>query len=444
LAALVAAAVWLAEHPGQLRVDFLGYRIDSSAAFLIVAALGLAVASALGYRLWRAVRGAPGDFAVWRQERRRRQGYRALTQGMVAVAAGDAAEARRQAGKADVLLGEPPLTMLLSAQAAQLEGDEEAAKRYFTAMLDNPETAFLGMRGLLNQANKAGDRARALELAERAQELRPDTPWVLAALFDLQARADQWERALATLKRMARSRQITESAQRRRQAVIRLAQALAAEEAGKADAALEAARDAIDLAPDLVPALALATRLLAKRGKLRRATRTVERAWPVAAHPDLAAAYAAIPGDEPALDRFKALQRLAQLNPDHVESHLALAGAALDAQLWGAARNHLERARRVEPSARVFRLMARLEEAEHGDTAAARRLLEEAAVAPPAPQWVCQECGAVSTAWTALCGHCHAFDGLRWQAPVRLGLVGPAAPNDMARLANPTIGGPGG
>ena len=34
--------------------------------------------------------------------------------------------------------------MLLSAQAAQLRGDEGAAARYFNNMLDRPETAFLG------------------------------------------------------------------------------------------------------------------------------------------------------------------------------------------------------------------------------------------------------------------------------------------------------------
>lgn len=420
LAILVAATVWLADHPGAVNVDFLNYRIESSAAVLIVVIAVVAVLSAAIYRFWRAIRGVPGDFAVWRAERKRRKGYRALTQGMVAVAAGDAGEARRQAVKADVLLGDPPLTMLLSAQAAQLEGDDAAAERYFTAMLDNPETAFLGVRGLLNQANKAGDPARALTYAQRAHALRPDTPWVLTALFDLQTRAGHWTDALATLKRMARQSQVTDSAARRQRAVILLAQALAAESEGASDRALDLATDARDLAPDLVPAAALAARHYAKGGKTRRATRTIERIWPLAPHPELAAAYSTIWADEPALDRFKAFQRLAQLKPDHGESHIALAEAALDAQLWGAARNHLDQARLAAPSGRVFRLLARLEEAEHGDVAASRRWLEEAAIAPPALGWVCGSCGAAATAWTALCGHCGAFDRLAWQMPVRV------------------------
>ena len=44
--------------------------------------------------------------------------------------------------------------MLLSAQAAQLTGDDAAARRYFSGMLEQPETAFLALRGLLLQAQR--------------------------------------------------------------------------------------------------------------------------------------------------------------------------------------------------------------------------------------------------------------------------------------------------
>src|SRR5262249_1991532 len=74
---------------------------------------------------------------------------------------GGCGEAKRQAKIANNLLNDPPLTLLLAAQTAQLGGDEDAARRYFTAMLEKPETAFLGLRGLLMQAMKAGDRAEA-------------------------------------------------------------------------------------------------------------------------------------------------------------------------------------------------------------------------------------------------------------------------------------------
>ena len=80
------------------------------------------------------------------------RGYKALTQGMVAVAAGDAQEARRQARKAENFLADPPLTMLLSAQAAQLSGDDKAAGKFFKKMSERKDTKYLGIHGMLNQA----------------------------------------------------------------------------------------------------------------------------------------------------------------------------------------------------------------------------------------------------------------------------------------------------
>src|SRR3546814_20202917 len=72
--------------------------------------------------------------------------------------------------------------------------------RYFTEMLERPETAFLGLRGLLVQAQSEGDIPRAIELAERANRQRPGTRWVLETLFDLQTRFGRWSDAERTLE----------------------------------------------------------------------------------------------------------------------------------------------------------------------------------------------------------------------------------------------------
>ena len=79
---------------------------------------------------------------------RPRAGYQGFTCGTVAVAAGDPQEARRFARRAEALLAEPPLTLLLSAQAAQIGGDELAAKKVFYGNAA-AKTEFLGLRGLL-------------------------------------------------------------------------------------------------------------------------------------------------------------------------------------------------------------------------------------------------------------------------------------------------------
>ena len=158
LAIIVAAAIWLAEQPGEVRIDWLGWRIETSAAVLLLIVLALAWVLAVLRGVWKWLRRAPGRFVEARRERRREEGYEALGRGLAAVAAGDAQEARRFARKASTLLDEPPLTRLLTAQAAQLGGDEKEAARQFQAMRDDPATEFVGLRGLLAKALRDNDR----------------------------------------------------------------------------------------------------------------------------------------------------------------------------------------------------------------------------------------------------------------------------------------------
>src|SRR6185437_13928291 len=126
VAALIAGAVFIADRPGAVSLTWQGWRVDTSVAVLVLGVVIVAMLSALLFHLLRKIIGGPRAFLRARRESRRRRGYRALTQGKVAVAAGDAAEAKRYAKQADGLLAEPPLTLLLSAQAAQLNGDEKA------------------------------------------------------------------------------------------------------------------------------------------------------------------------------------------------------------------------------------------------------------------------------------------------------------------------------
>ena len=132
LAIVLTIVIWIANRPGLVSVDWIGYRLETTVGVLFLAAVALAISAAFLYRLWRSLVNAPALFGQARQDNRKKRGYKALTHGMVAVAAGEAQTALAMARKAENLLSdEPPLTMLLSAQAAQLQGNEEAADKLF-------------------------------------------------------------------------------------------------------------------------------------------------------------------------------------------------------------------------------------------------------------------------------------------------------------------------
>ncbi len=428
IALVVFAAIWLYQRPGTVTIDWLGWRIDDApVGILILVTLVFAGIMAMLYRFWLFLYRSPRGLGRWRDEGRRQKGFRALGQGMAAVAAGDAGEASRFARKAEGLLQEPPLTMLLSAQAAQLNGDEGAAKRYFTAMLDNDETRFLGLRGLVMQALRDGDDQAALTYTRKAQQLRPKTPWVVTTLAEVSARTGDLAVADEALQSAAKLKALPAAEATGKRATLQLQQALQAEAEGRMEAAHKLARSAHKLAPELLAAALTLGRLAGAAGNTREAQKTLERAWALTPHPGLAEAYLAAKADAGPLDQIKRLGRLVSANANHPESHMALAEASLTANLWGEARRHLEAAAGTAPSARVCRLMARLEEAEHGDAEAARQWLERAATAPADPAWVCESCGALADAWAARCGVCDALDSLNWRQPPRAQTALPVA-----------------
>lgn len=371
----VAGTVWLADRPGDVTIRWQGWRIDTTVPVLLAAVAALYAALHLIGRVLGLVLGAPGRLLSLRRRRRERQGYEALTGGLAAAASGDVKRAGRLARKADKLLNNPAVTGLLSAQAAQLSGDEAAQAERFRAMTARRDTAFLGHKGLAELALKAGDRETARAEADTAFGLNPGAEGLAELLFDLHMEAGAWAEADQVLRVAHRRGALSEPEYNRRRALALLGRAEAARAADEAGQALDWALEARDRDPGCVPAVTLAVDLLTARGKARKAASLVKSAYKAAPHADLVAAWLNLAPDEAPLARVKRLQELVKLNPDACEGQIALAKAALDAQLWGLARTHLDKARVLRPGRDVFELLARVEREERRDEAAAQAWL---------------------------------------------------------------------
>jgi len=429
VAVLSGVAIWLADNPGELTMHWRGYEIRTS--FVVgVGAMALAAFLVLFvYRIVSSFLDTPAGVSAFLEKRRQHKGFLALSRGMVAVAAGDAGDAKRYAAQAHKLLDAPPLTLLLAAQAAQLEGDEASATGYFERMLDAPETEFLGLRGLFIQARRAGDRERALAHARRAFDLRPQTPWAAQAVFEIEAAEEDWDAALKTLDREVSAKVIARDKARRRRAVLLTAKAMTAAEAAHGQvgearkAAFEKAAglalDAVALEPTFAPTVALAARLCGETGRARKAARLIENAWTVEPHPDLADAWLELVDGESGYDRAVRARVLAGRNLDHIESRILLARGAIGARDWMAARDALAVYVGADasemPTQRICELMAEIEEGAFGDRGAARGWLARALHAPEDPQWA--DDGYRSPRWSPINPMTGAFDTLVWTSP---------------------------
>ncbi len=419
IAVLGFAAAWFADRPGEVTISWLGQHVETSFAVLTLTVGILMVLAVLLWSLGRWILRAPATLRERLQARAARRGYLALSHGLIAVGSGDARAARRFADKASRFAPGEPLTLLLGAQAAQLSGDRAAADKSFKAMALRPDTRLFGLHGLFIEARRRHDPAGARLIAEEAARDASAPAWAGNAVLEFRCAAGDWSGALERLEANQRGGLVDKQAYARQRAVLLTARALAEESRDRASARA-LALGAVKLAPTLVPAAALAGRLLGEAGDTRQAARIIEAAWSANPHPDLAEAYAHLRPGESARDRLSRVQTLAQksaglTDPGKAEAALAVAQAALDAREFAVARAALAPLA-AAPTQRVAVLFARLEELEHGDEGKAREWMARALRARRDPAWTAD--GFVSDHWLPVSPVTGKLDAFVWTEPL--------------------------
>jgi HemY protein len=411
VSALVVAGAWWIEHlVGNVHLTVGALTIDTPVSVAVVALLLFALAMWLLFRVLSALFGVRHVIRRSGSRANQRRGEQAVTGVLVALAARKANDARAKAAKARQYLGDTPQTLLLSAYAGSIAGEEAEATEAFEKLAARKDAAFLGLRGLLGQAIAAGDWARANELAKQAEKAHPGATWIREERTHLALRTRDWQEALLL----------------NRDDAPHAALAAAAADAETDPArALKLAKDAFRRDPAL-PAAALAyARRLRAAGKEKSAQDVLRQAWGKFPQPDLAA-FALAPSPD-RMARLKSAQALVHDVPENGESHLLLGRLSLEAGLTGEAQRHAEAAEAAGlKQRRVYALLADIAET-NGHDDAARDLMRRGASADPDPGWICEACGMNHSTWHPACPHCHTTGRIRWGQTVMAMLPAPQA-----------------
>lgn len=425
LIAVLALGAGLLSETGQaLQIIVAGWEftigpvqaVVLSVVLFLVVWLTLKTLGLLG-ATFRFLNGDETAISRYFDRNRERKGYKALSEGMMALASGEPRLALTRAQNAERLLGKPELTTLLVAQAAEASGDHKRATEAYKTLLKDDATRFVGVRGLLQQKLAEGDREVALKLAEKAFELRPKHAETQDILLKLQSDAGDWSGARATLGAKLKTGALPKDVYRRRDAVLALQQARTVFDDAASIEAREAAIEANRLSPDLIPAAAMAARGYIARGDRKSATRVLKKAWDVLPHPDLASAFAEIEPDETPQDRLKRFRTLTNARPDADESKMLLAELLLATEDFPGARRALDDVAMRAPTQRSLAIMAAIARGEGAEDSIVRDLVTRAIAAPRGPQWVCDKCQAIHDGWQPVCDNCGSFDTLSWKTP---------------------------
>jgi HemY protein len=424
VAVLALGAGLLAESGQALRVVVAGWEFTIGPVQAVVIGVLLFVAVWLSLKVlgllgatFRFLNGDETAISRYFDRNRERKGYKALSEGMMALASGEPRLALTRAQNAERLLGKPELTTLLVAQAAEAAGDRKRATDAYKTLLKDDATRFVGVRGLLQQKLAEGEREVALKLAEKAFELRPKHAETQDILLKLQSDAGDWSGARATLGAKLRAGALPKDVYRRRDAVLALQQARTVFDDAASIEAREAAIEANRLSPDLIPAAAMAARGYLARGDKKNATRVLKKAWEVQPHPDLAAAFSEIEPDETPQERLKRFRALTGSRPDADETKMLLAELLVATEDFPAARRALDDVASRSPTQRSLAILAAITRGEGAEDSIVRDLVARAIAAPRGPQWVCDKCHAIHDGWQPVCNNCGSFDTLSWTTP---------------------------
>lgn len=385
-AVLIAGTVTLLmSFDSRISGEAFGVKFDSPSWLLIgVLAFCFFIAIYATHKI-KDILAIPGKIRERDAKTKRERGVAALTRGLEAVAVGDAADASHHAKVAKKHLEDIALTRLLSAQAAQLSGDTQTARQDFAAMLDAPETEFLGLKGLYAQAAAAGDFDNARDYAERAFSLRSNARWAFQSVLELSLDRGAWGDAISAIEKGKRNNLIDTEKADRAAAAMHGAAAYEAFHAGDLQTAGSDAEASLKLASGFTPSAILAGQLHLEDDKKGKAASVLEKAFEKEAHPALIRLYDKVYQDAAPEKRASKLRHLADKNPGTREATLLRARASNLTEDFNEAMKELEPLITKGPDAYAYGLMATAMGGLHGEDVG-RGWLERAATAPRDPR----------------------------------------------------------
>lgn len=365
----VAVGILLSYEPGYVLVSYGTTQVEFT---LFVFILIYIAALLLGAGLWALMRrfaSVPSRLRGRRNRRATRRAENLFTTGLAALAEGRVQAAERSLERA--AYGPLALPALIAAaQAADLTGARERRDAYLRrADEEYPKarSAVLFTQADLDLAH--GDYERALAVLKRLQTERGEHPRALRNLAQAYEALHEYKALLELLPELERKAQVP-PAEIERLAITALAGAL--ESAGADPDALR--KDLTRSLRDHPAVRRILARAWAARGNPKQAAALLIRNLDDDCDAASARAYAALSA-VPASERLHQIESCLRRYRDDPILHKEAGRLALELQLWGQARSHLEAAQLTghDPEAALLAGRAAEQEGRQADAIAAYR-----------------------------------------------------------------------
>lgn len=357
VATLVLGAVGahlLFADPGYVVINFRGYLVEMSVPILF----GLILSSMAAIWLAWEILKAPKKLGEKAGEIRSRRAGSQFTRGLIEVAEGNFSRGEKLLTKGVGRADAPLLNYLAAARAAQLQGDAERRDKWLRLAYE--ETPDAGNAVLLTQAElqlAAEEYEPALATLRRLMERAPDHARALYLLGCLYRELEDWDHLAELLPKLKKQGRIpAETLQEWTREVHRRKLGNAGDEPTRVTAVWKqiprSLRDDDVLIAAYVSALARAGAEDAAEKELRRRLRA---RW----SPPLARLYGTLETSDTA-DQLRHAESWLKQHGEDADLLLTAGRLCMRRELWGKARSYLETALAIGPTPETYELYGRL------------------------------------------------------------------------------------
>ncbi len=407
------AGAWLISLPGTLTIDVGGYRMQPGLGASIFALIALIIISIAIWAIIRRIIETPKKLAKLNAQRRKNIGTQALSDGFIALQAGDNINALKLAKEAKSRLEKNGAAKLLEAKANLALGDLGQAAEHYKALISDEKTAQAALNGLFEQAKIQKRDDVAITFAKKAFSIEPKSTWAKTAVFDDLTKNENFEDALKLITLKKFPNKLERDKIQRKRTILNTAIAQKNEETNP-DKAFLHANAALKLSPNFVPAALIAAHILINKNQIRKSSSLLKRVFNATKHPHIGTLYINAQSGAAAIEKLKRAKELLSEKPKEQTAAILLAQSAANAYEWTYAKDILADFIDNNPTQAICVLMAKIEEGLN-ETGKSRNWLSRAITAPRDATWVANSIH--SDEWEPISPLNGKLDAFKWQIP---------------------------
>lgn len=405
-----------------ITVDFLDYRMETTAAKLAIVGMFFLVFVYSVLRLFLWIKNSPSRFADKLQKDKEKQGYRDLMQGFSALASGDMSHAKKLGDRAEAALKGQPLVKLLQAQTSVLSNKPFEAEKHYAELAKIEESRIVGYRGLISQAIENRELPRALELAEDLHKLNPGSSWVSESMIDLAMRNENWTKVENYTFKAKKAGTLSNMEADINLALVHYFSAKKHYSAGKFESAILELKIALKHNPKFMAAIILLAQVLMEAKEFKAAVKHIEKSWKTRPHPKLSEIYAQVISETAPDKKLKKFEKLLKLNPTEIDSIVAYAQIAMKMEEKEKAKLEIIRGLEIRETKKLCLLMAEIDDTQKWQARAVNAESDKV--------WYCSQTGSECPTWQ-LYSNSGFFNTIIWGYNQQSGEQGENMQNQM-------------